>query len=229
VSSARGNALPNGAKGFDLGEAVLAFGKDKIVFSSKGSTEHMTMHLGPHSRVLDVHQTSIHPDGSKSHQTLYSISHANLGKLFQDLSSIAVPALMNLARPLDLDMLIANRIGVVVGLLTTEAEIETVTRVRHQKLVIDPEKLADRAWVPEFLDELYTIGDGEFFTLFSTRRRRAPRVVGHGFGSTGRRGRRELMWLSNRRLAAEMTRLEPIIREAAMRHAVRQDTQPPPV
>lgn len=211
-------ALPHGARGIDLGDAVLALANDKIVVTAKGSDEHLTIHLGPHTGVFDIHRTARRSDGSKTYETLYAISHADLPKLLMELSSVALGALLDAVRPLDVDVLAANRFGVVVGLLRTGKAIEEVTRVRRQKLVVDPEKLAARASVPEFLDELYTIRDGEFFTLFSTRRRQAPRVVGHGFAISRARNRKELMWLSNRRFSEMMTRLSPLICEAATRY-----------
>lgn len=48
--------LPKGANGLDLGGLVLALARDKLIFTPKGAREHYTLHLGPNSRVIDVHK-----------------------------------------------------------------------------------------------------------------------------------------------------------------------------
>jgi hypothetical protein len=49
-------ALPHGAKGIYLGEDAVVFAaKDKIIFTQPGAADHVTVHMGPATRVLDVH------------------------------------------------------------------------------------------------------------------------------------------------------------------------------
>jgi hypothetical protein len=110
--------------------------------------------MGPHTGVFDIHRTSTQTDGSKTYETLYAISRGDLPKLLMELSSVVLDALMDAVRPLHPDLLVANHFGVVVGLLRTGKEVEEVTRVRAQKLVVDPEKLAAQARVPAVITHL---------------------------------------------------------------------------
>jgi len=218
MSEVRRTSLPQGAKGIDLGDGVLMFAKDKIVLSAKGKPEHITVHFGPHSGVVDVHKTTSAADGSRTHQRLYSIPHGNLAALFEEFAPTGFKFLTRVVRPLDLDTLIRRHLSVVVGLLTTGPELEAVTGVRHQKLVVDAKKLAARARAPEFLEELYDLKDDEFFTVFSVQKRRAPRIVGHGFPLTDSRGDRHLFWVQTRQLSAETSRMTVLLRDLAVRH-----------
>ena len=209
--------LPPGAKGIDFGDAVVMFARDKIVLNEKGKTRHLTVHFGPHTGVIDVHETSTTARG-KSYRTIYSIPHANLPLVFADLMPATLEALASMLCPLDLDDLIRKDVAIVLGLLTKPEEIDSITTVRRSKLVLDPGKIESRIRRPRFLDELHDLKDGEFFTLFSTRGRRASRLLGHGFAITYPNGQRELVWLSTQRRTAAMTRLGPALRATAIRH-----------
>lgn len=209
--------LPPGAKGIDFGNAVVMFARDKIVLSEKGKARHLTVHFGPYTGVIDIHETSTTANG-KSYRTIYSIPHAKLPLVFADLMPATLEALASVLCPLDLDDFIQKDIAIVVGLLTKPEEIDSITTVRRSKLVLDSGKIESRIRIPSLLDELHDLKDGEFFTLFSTRRRRPSRLLGHGFATTYPNGQRELVWLSTRRLTAAMTRLGPVLRAAAFRH-----------
>jgi len=217
MSTTSAPRLPFGARGIDLGDLALMLAQKKIVLSPKGADKHWTMHFGGSSGVLDVHETFTTPEGKK-HRTIYSIPHANLGALLAELGPIAMATLMRMVRQLDFDDLARRRITVVTGLLTRAEEIDTVASLQGDRLVLDPERIAARVRLPEFLDELDELKDGEFFTLLSVRRHGPPRLMGHGFAITYPNGQRELLWLSSRRIAAEMEQLGPVLREAALRH-----------
>lgn len=217
--------LPHGAKGIDLGEGIIAFAKDKIVFSRQGAREHVTLHFGPATGVLDVHKTWTADDGSPGHQRIYAIRHDDLASLLEEVGPLASHALMRVMRPLDFDDLVRKRIGVIVGVLMSGEDVDAVTCVRRGKLVVDPEKVASRAWMPEYLDELYQLEEGKFFTLVSTRR--APRVVGHGFAIADGSGGRRLLWLSSLQLVAEMRRLESLFQATVLKHRASVDYNPP--
>jgi hypothetical protein len=66
------SSLPKNANGFDFGEGVFIFANNKLVVSSKGAREHITVHFGPTSQTLDVHKTSITTGGSTTRVTLFS-------------------------------------------------------------------------------------------------------------------------------------------------------------
>lgn len=205
--------LPKGANGLDLGELVLALARDKLIFTPKGAREHYTLHLGPYSRVIDVHKTTLREDGTEEHLTLFSITHERLLAMLEALTTPFLELLMSLARPLNPAWMEKRRVGVIVGLLPTGKEIAAVGRVRRRKFAIDPQKLAARAWAPECLDDLYDI-DAKIFTLFLDQRNKAPRKIGYGFAVTDTRSRRRLMWIPDRNVADAMHRGSALLQDA---------------
>lgn len=217
-------SLPLGARGIDLHEAVLMCARNKIVLARKGAREHYTIHFGSCSGELDIHRTTNAIDGSATHQRLYSISHDRLVSLLEETAPQMFEAFMRCVHPLDLRTLAGKKISVVVGLLMTSDEIETVADVRDEKLVMNPDKLAARAWIPESLDELHRLRDGEFFTLFAGKSH-APRVVGHGFALIDAAGQHHLLRLSSRRLDAEIDRMTSLLLEAAAKYGKGYDTR----
>lgn len=114
--------LPKGANGLDLGELVLALARDKLIFTPKGAREHYTLHLGPYSRVIDVHKTTLREDGTEEHLTLFSITHERLLAMLEALNTPFLELLMSLARPLNPAWMEKRRVGVIVGLLPTGKE-----------------------------------------------------------------------------------------------------------
>jgi hypothetical protein len=74
-------------KGVVLGEALLLFVKDKLLLLSKSpeTREHLTVHFGPASKVLDIHKTRIAARGSRAYETLFRITHENLGRMLEEL------------------------------------------------------------------------------------------------------------------------------------------------
>jgi hypothetical protein len=218
MSAPSDHRLPHGAKRIDLGDAVVALARDKIVLTRKTATEHFTLHFGPASGVLDVHRTSMAADGSKSHETIFRIRHEDLAIALAEFGPVATKALLKVARRLDLDELVRKRIGVVVGLLTTGADLEIVTSARRGKVAIDPEKLQAFVQVPEDLNELHELEDEKFFTLVSTDE--TSEILGHGFAITESNGRRRLVWLPMQELNDEFERLFPLLWTAVERGLV---------
>lgn len=216
MPTSRRHALPLGAKGIDLHEAVLMFARNKIVLARKGANEHYTIHFGPYSGELDIHRTT-HTSGRAVHQRLYAIAHDRLASLLEELAPQMFQALMRCVHPLDLRTLAEKEIGVVVGLLVTTDEIETMADVRDGRLVLSPDKVAARAWIPDSLDDLHQLRDGEFFTLFAGKRH-APRVVGHGFALIDAAGQHQLLRLSSRRVEAEMDRMVGLLLDTAAKY-----------
>lgn len=212
------NQLPYGAKGLDLGEAVLVFADDKLVVASKASRHHFTLHFGTHSQVMDIHQTCTAPDGAVTHITLFTISHANLTAMVQEIALPAMHALMGILRPLGPGWMAKRRVGAVVGLVPAESEIPLVMKLHRRKLVVDPEKLAAQAWAPEFLDDLYELPDGQTFTLFSCKKPRNPRMIGFGFKFTEPTGQPRLVWLKNRRMAEVFKHLDTLLQDTGARY-----------
>jgi len=209
--------LPPGVRGIDLGEMLMLFARDKLVLAARGAREHITMHIGSKSGELDFHKT-YRTGKVERHQRLYSIPHSNFGPMLEELMPLASRAWSRIVRPLNLDELVAKRIAVVVGLLVGQTDLETVMKVRRGKLAFDLDKLASRVRVPEYLEELYDLADGQFFTLLAARRRGGPRIVGHGFAVTDCAGNHQLLWLPTRSIQAESRRIGRAVQLAATKY-----------
>ncbi len=191
---------------------------DKLVLTLKGAREHVTLHFGPNSKVFDVHRTSIGADGATTHTTLFSMSHANLAAMLQEIALPLWKVLTGIVRPLHLDWMEKRKIWAIVGVLPTGDDLSAVSRVRRRRLIPDSRLLAARLWAPEFLDELYDLDDGQFFALVSTPKNRKPRKLGYGFNVTDWRGRSRLWWIPDQRMSAAISRSEALLKDAAARH-----------
>lgn len=211
--------LPKGANRLDIGELVLAFARDKLVFTPKGMREHYTLHFGPYSKIIDLHKTTLRADEIPEHLTLFSITHKRLLAMMEELAQPLGDLLMGLARPLSPAWMEKRRVGAVVGLLPTGADTAAVGRVRRRKFVIDPKKLAARVWTPDFIDELYDL-EGKIFTLFQNQRNKAPRKIGYGFTITDVRRRCRLVWTPDRNVAEALQRGSTLLNDAAVRYGI---------
>jgi hypothetical protein len=219
MSGSAPGALPHGAKGFHLGDdAVVLTARDKLIFTRRGAADHLTVHMGPATGVLDLHRKVVVDGQPDDYGRIYAISHDDLPKLLLELAPRLLEMLIHVARPLDVSTLDARRVGAVVGLLVPLDQMEAVTSVQRGKLKLDSEKLTSRVWIPELLEDLYRIPDGEFFTLFSTAKRNAPRLLGHGFADPRRKARRQLLWLPHRRLSGALDQIEPVFCEALQKY-----------
>lgn len=227
-------SLPHGAKGFDLGEAAFLFADGKLVITAKGSRDHLTVQFGAHSGVLDIHKKSTAADGSSQYVTLFTIPRDNLLAMLQEFGIPVLRAQMRALRRLRPGWMAKRRVGVVVGLSISESqissEISTITKLRRQKLVVDPERLADRVWVPEFLDDLYDLPDGQTFTLLSCRKQRNHqrnhRVLGFGFKFTDGIGRPRLVWVPKRRVSQAFKGVEGLLERAARKYGTFHEPLP---
>lgn len=219
-------SLPHGAKGFDLGEAVFLFADGKLVITAKGSRDHLTVHFGTHSGVLDIHKKSTADDGSTKYVRLFTIPRDNLPAMLQEFGIPMLQAQMSALRRLRPGWMAKRRVGVVVGLSLAESEIPAVTKLSRRKLVVDPEKLADRMWAPQFLDDLYDLPDGQTFTLFCCRNQRNHRMLGVGFKFTDGTGRRRLVWLPKRRVSQAFKNVEGLLVSAARKYGTFHEALP---
>src|SRR5271170_4238692 len=121
-------------KGIDLDEALVIFAHEKLVISSKapGAREHLTVHFGPQSGVLDVHQTHTAADGTKTYQTLFEITHTGLERMMQELAGPIIESLMSVARPLTPEYMEKLRLTAIVGPLPTQANLAPAIEVRKR-------------------------------------------------------------------------------------------------
>src|SRR5438045_5472875 len=79
-------ALPDGAKGIEGDGFAVEDRADKIVFVPKaeGSATHYTLHVGPNSGVIDLHETG-RGDG-ETHHTLFAARKDDLFGLLQEMA-----------------------------------------------------------------------------------------------------------------------------------------------
>jgi len=211
------SATQRAPKGVDLGDLLMLFAKDKLVMSAKGAHDHLTLHFGPKSKVLDLHKTYTTTDGSRSHQTLFKITHENLQRLLEELAVPLLEGLMSTTRPLTPSYMHERRYGAIVGPLPTQANLARAIEVRRRRLTINDEKLAAEYRVPRYIDELYDLADGKIFVLVSYANRGKPRRVGFGFPVTGKRRRPRLIWIPDRLLEKQIDRLGELLFATAVR------------
>ena len=70
------------------GQSAIEFRADKIVFVPKNGADakHYTLHAGPASGVIDLHETTIDSEGREQHRTLFALRKDDLPTLLQELS-----------------------------------------------------------------------------------------------------------------------------------------------
>jgi hypothetical protein len=167
-----GRTLPHGARGIEGDSFAVHFCADKIVFVPKaaGSGRHYTIHAGPGSDVLDVHETEMRFGNRKRHHTLFAMRRDNIPTALAAVAPL-LPELLGLLRPLRLGWLKHRKIGIARGIdLITDQDIAAVTHKRKRRLIIDPELYQRNIYVPQFLEEVYDFPDGNF-ALFRRGRR----------------------------------------------------------
>jgi hypothetical protein len=182
------NSLPHGVKGIETDAFAVEFRGDKIVFVPKadGNTTHYTLHAGPNSDVIDLHETS--GDGD-THHTLFAVRQDDLLGLLQEMAPV-VPELLSLLRPLRLGWLKHRNIGIASGIEPVSASaIATVTRKRKKRLALDPDLYSQNINCPEFLEDIYDFPDGNFTLLHKGR------AIGMGFKQTDAQGNVHLFWI----------------------------------
>jgi hypothetical protein len=216
------NPSPRPPKGVELGDMLILFAKQKLVISSKavGTNEHLTLHFGPTSKILDLHKTYTATDGTKTHETLFEISHGNLECMMQDLAGPFIESLMGLARPLTLEYMEKHGIGAIVGPLPTQDNLAATIDKHKGRITINNEKLAVEYHAPQYIDELYGLEEGKIFILISRARRRNARRIGFGFPVTDQRNRRRLVWIPDKELADQFDRMSVLLQSAAGKFGV---------
>ena len=196
-------SLPHGAKGIESEDFALSFGPDRIVFAPKPAQRkpedeepetHYTFSARQDSGVIDMHETTVLPDGSKAYRTLFAMREEDLPPVLQGLAAM-VPELFGLFRPLRLGWLKHRHIAIARGIdPVSDEDIAAITRKRKRKLALDPQLYEENVFVPEYLEEIYDFPDGNFSLLC----RNCP--IGIGFKKTDAEGRVHLFWIKRRDL-----------------------------
>jgi hypothetical protein len=83
-------SLPHGAKGIEADGFAVNFAGDKLVFipKSEGAGKHYTLHAGPKSGVIDLHETEPAADGGEQHRTLFAVRHDDLPALLGEATRV---------------------------------------------------------------------------------------------------------------------------------------------
>jgi hypothetical protein len=178
------------------------------------------VHFGPSSRVLDVHKTRLTADGLPEHQTLIQIRHEKLQRLLEEFAVPLTQALMSTVRYLTPSYIVRRRYTAVVGPLPTQGNLGAAIEMHRRRLTINDAKVASAYRVPRYLDELYSLQDGEIFILIASGKQKEPRRVGFGFPVAGKRGRARLIWISDKALERVINDLGNLLRMSATRLGV---------
>ena len=188
-------SLPHGAKGIDAEAFAVAFGGDKIVLVPKSEgAKHYTLHAGPKSGVIDLHQTEPAAEGGGQHHTLFAIRHEDLAALIGE-STPMLRQFLDLLRPLRLGWLKHRNIGIARGIdPVSDEDIAAVTRKHKGRLTVAPQLFEQNVFVPEYLEEIYDFPDGNFSLLHQGR------PIGIGFKKTLPDGHVRLFWIKRRDL-----------------------------
>ncbi|MDB5875694.1 MAG: hypothetical protein JWQ07_5136 [Ramlibacter sp.] len=189
---------PSVIRKIELDDLMIVIANHKLILTTKGAREHVTFHFGPASQVADIHRTTTAADGTIQHVRLWAVRHESLVSAWPAMSVALVTALKNCARPLSIAQMHRGRVAAVVGLVAREQDIWNITTVRRGRLTFQPEKIAENAWAPSYLEELFSLGEDELFTILRCKDRRKPRIIGVGFALKRRGGHRRLMWIAER-------------------------------
>ncbi len=188
--------LPHGAKGIDADGFAVTFSGDKLVFISKaqGSGKHYTLHAGPKSGVIDLHETDPAAGGGNQHHTLFAVRHEDLAALLGEATPM-LREFLDLLRPLRLGWLKHRNIGIARGIdPVSDEDIAAVTRKRKGRLTLDAGLYEQNVFVPKYLEDIYDFPDGNF-ALFHRNRQ-----IGIGFKKTYADGNVRLFWIKRRDL-----------------------------
>ncbi len=218
--------LPYGARGMDFDNFAWVVRPDGKVhfFAKEGGGFHWTFHPGPRSGALDLHETSVNPDGSTSHKTLFMIKLKDFERLANEICPVLIPGLLQQFRPLSLRWVRRRNISIVRDPSSTSAELAAVTYKNHKRLQFDTQKLQEafeRVTLPE---EVPFMPDG-WFRLMSIRRC-GTRWIGAGFKATDRTGARHLVWARPEELVAWGDEMQELLKDAAGKYLIPAEDYP---
>ena len=146
------------------------------------------------------------------HTTLFTIKHQDFESMMQELTPAVKAILKDIVRPLRLRWMERRKATAIVGLPPSESTARRLMAKHRGKIGLDQTLVANywrsSLWLPNELEDLYRLGDGELFTVI-VKRGRAFRKLGVGFVVRGRAGQSSLKWISDQRVQlafAEITR-----------------------
>jgi hypothetical protein len=216
----RDNRLPYGARGMDFDKFAWEIRPDGKVhfFAKEGGGFHWTLHPGPRSGALDLHETSVNPDGTTSHKTLFMVRVEDFERLANEIGSIVIPGLLQRFRPLNLRWVRRRNISIVRDPSSTNAELAAVTYKSHKRLQFDTQKLQDAFDRAKSPDEVLSMPNG-WFRLMSIRRW-GTRWLGVGLKATDRAGATHLVWTRPEELVAWGEEMQEFLKDAAGKYLI---------
>jgi hypothetical protein len=217
------NILPHGAKGIEAEDFAVEAGADKLVFVPKSAVKgsHYTLHAGPDSGVIDLHETKVLPGGGEQHRTLFAIRHDDLPALLFGEGAAILSELLDLLHPLRLGWLKHRNIGIARGVEpVSDADIAAVTRKHKRRLTLDAGLYRQNVFVPEYLEDVYDFPDGNF-SLFHRGRN-----IGIGFKTTDADGSVRLFWIKRRDLMHFGSAWQAKVMDALRRIAIPPERYP---
>jgi hypothetical protein len=215
-------SLPHGAKGIEADGFAVNFAGDKLVFipKSEGAGKHYTLHAGPKSGVIDLHETEPAADGGEQHRTLFAVRHDDLPALLGEATPM-LREFLDLVRPLRLGWLKRKNIGIARGIdPASDADIAAVTRKHTRRLTLEAGLYRQNVFVPEYLEDVYDFPDGNF-SLFHRGRN-----IGIGFKTTDADGSVRLFWIKRRDLMHFGSAWQAKVMDALRRIAIPPERYP---
>lgn len=223
----RDNPLLQGARGMDLDKFSWEVRPDRKVhfFAKDRGGFHWTLHTQTRSGTLDLHETSVNPDGTKAHKTLFMMRADDVAKVLNEFGPIVIPDLLRQIRPLSLRWLRRRKISIVRDPTSTGAELVAITnKNRRGRLELDMGALREALNKARWPDELLRMPDGAFRLM--AVRRWGTRLIGFGWKVTNSAGVVHLLWARPEELLGWGQQVNEAIRHVAEKYPIPPEEYP---
>ena len=172
MESQNDNHIPqpiNGITKFDFGPIKIIIQQNKIVVAPEGENRHLTFVFGnTKSGTIDIHETTVAPDGTKQHKTIYAIKEEDALRLLQEYSVEIINHLLsnkNLLHPVSLSWLRYRQIYLFP--VPSKDDLPALSTRRGKKLIFSLQKYLD--FLRNYPDR---ISDDSMFLLHKIKRRK---------------------------------------------------------
>lgn len=213
--------LPYNARGMDFENVsweVRPDGKVHLFAKSQGGF-HWTLHPGTSTGVLDLHETSVNPDGAKLHKTLLMIRPEDFNRLANEIGPVLISGLMQQFRPLSLRWVQRRKITIIRDPTSTDAELAAITyKNKRKRLQFSMERLQDALETASYANGLLQMADGSFRLM--AIRRWGTRWIGVGLKVTDGTGAVHLLWARPEDLVGWGEQTQEVLKEAAAKYLV---------
>jgi len=217
----RDRELPYNARGMDfetISWEVRPDGKVHLFAKSQGGF-HWTLHPGTGSGALDLHETSVNPDGTKLQKTLFMIKVEDLNRLANEIGPVVIHGLMQQFRPLSLRWVQRRKISIVRDPTSTDAELAAITyKNRRKRLQFNMQRLQDALETPNSANDVLQMPDGSFRLM--AIRRWGTRWIGVGLKVTDGTGAAHLLWARPEDIIGWGEQMQEFLREVAANYLI---------